>query len=101
MKWTGIVLFLYFVLLHIPLYALGENALDQFTALSTILGASFGSLISLGIGPIVTASIVLQLLVGSGMLNFDTSTPSGRANFQALQKVLTIAFILFEAFDSY
>jgi len=97
LKWTGIVLFLYFVLLHIPLYALGENALEQFAALSTILGASFGSVISLGIGPIVTASIILQLLTGSGLLKMDTSTPDGRANFQALQKILTIAFIVFEA----
>jgi len=98
MKWTGIVLGLYFVLLHIPLYLLGENALDQFAALSTILGASFGSLISLGIGPIVTASIVLQLLTGSGMLKFDMTTPEGKANFQALQKILTIGFIIFESF---
>ncbi len=64
LKWTGIVLLLYYVLLHIPLYGLGTNALKQFEALSTILGASFGSLISLGIGTIVTARIVLQLLAG-------------------------------------
>ena len=64
LKWTGLILLMYFILLHIPLYGLGQNALSQFESLSTILGASFGSLISLGIGPIVTGSIILKLLVG-------------------------------------
>ncbi len=98
LKWTGIVLVLYFILLHIPLWGLGKNALEQFESLSIILGASFGSLISLGIGPIVTASIVLQLLVGSGLLNFDLTKHEDRANYQAMQKIVTIAFIVGEAF---
>jgi preprotein translocase subunit SecY len=97
LKWTGIVLVLYYVLLHIPLYGLGQNSLDQFEALSIILGASFGSLISLGIGPIVTASIVLQLMVGSGILNFDLTKPEDRANFQSMQKVVQISFVILEA----
>ncbi len=97
LKWTGIVLLLYFLLLHIPLHGLGANALEQFEYLSIILGASFGSIISLGIGPIVTASIVLQLLMGSGMLNLDMNTHEGKIKFQALQKIATIAFIIFEA----
>jgi len=97
LKWTGITLVLYFVLLHIPLYGLGQNALQQFEAFSIILGASFGSLISLGIGPIVTASIVLQLLVGSGILNMDLSKHEDRANFQAMQSVVTLAFVAVES----
>ncbi|RME52823.1 preprotein translocase subunit SecY, partial [Candidatus Woesearchaeota archaeon] len=67
LKWTLIFLVFFFVLGLIPLYGLGQNALEQFNFLSIILGASFGSIISLGIGPIVTASIVLQLLNGSGL----------------------------------
>ena len=97
LKWTGIVLLLYFVLLHIPLYGLGQNALKQFEALSTILGASFGSLISLGIGPIVTASIVLQLLAGSGILKLDLTKPEGRSAFQSMQKVFILLFVVFES----
>lgn len=53
LKWTGIILGLNFLLGLIPLYGLGQNGLENFTFLSTILGASFGSIISLGIGPIV------------------------------------------------
>jgi preprotein translocase subunit SecY len=97
LKWTGIILGLYFLLGLIPLYGLGQNALEQFTFLSTILGASFGSIISLGIGPIVTASIVLQLLKGSGLVNFDLTSHEGKRRFQGIQKILSVGFIILEA----
>ncbi len=98
LKWTGVILSLYFLLGLIPLYGLGQNALEQFTFLSTILGASFGSIISLGIGPIVTGSIVLQLLQGSGILNMDLTTQEGKRRFQGLQKLFAFAFVIIEAF---
>ena len=96
LKWTGIVLVLFFILGLVPLFGLGQNALQQFEFLSMILGASFGSLISLGIGPIVTASIVLQLLNGSGILKFDLTSVDGKKKFQGIQKLLSIFFIIFE-----
>ena len=97
LKWTLIILISFFVLSVIPLFGLGHNELARFEQLSIILGASFGSILSLGIGPIVTASIVLQLLVGSKILNIDLATQDGKAYFQGLQKAASIFFILFEA----
>jgi preprotein translocase subunit SecY len=97
LKWTMIVLVIFYVLGHIPLFGLGSNALQQFEYLSIILGAEFGSIVSLGIGPIVTASIVLQLLNGSGIVKFDLTSHEGKRNFQGTQKLLSIFFILFEA----
>ena len=97
LKWTLITLSLFFILGMIPLFGLGENALQQFEYLSLILGAQFGSIISLGIGPIVTASIVLQLLNGSGLVNFDLTSQEGKKTFQGVQKLLAIFFIVFEA----
>ncbi len=97
LKWTLIILVLFFVMGHIPLYGLGENALQQFEFLSIILGASFGSIISLGIGPLVTASIVLQLLNGTGILKFDLASHEGKKKFQGLQKFLGVFFVIFES----
>ena len=97
LKWTAVVLVIYYVLGLLPLFGLGVNALQQFQNLSIILGAEFGSIISLGIGPIVTASIVLQLLNGSGILKFDLTTPEGKRTFQGVQKLLAMFFIIFEA----
>jgi len=96
LKWTLLILVLFFVLGLIPLFGLGQNALQQFQILSIILGAEFGSIISLGIGPIVTASIVLQLLNGSGLIKFDLSTHEGKKTFQGVQKLLSLFFIIFE-----
>ncbi len=97
LKWTLIVLGAFFILANIPLFGLSENALAQFEYLAIILGTDFGSIISLGIGPIVMASIILQLLTGSGILNIDTTTVEGKKFFQGLQKLLVFFFIVFEA----
>jgi preprotein translocase subunit SecY len=96
LKWTLIILVLYFILGLIPLFGLGANALTRFEFLSTVLGASFGSLISLGIGPIVTASIVLQLLNGAGIAKFDLSSHEGKRRYQGVQKMLAVFFVLLE-----
>jgi len=97
LKWTLIVLAAFFVLANVPLYGLAKNALDRFQYLAIILGTDFGSIISLGIGPIVMASIILQLLVGSKILNIDLTDAEGKKYFQGLQKLLVFFFILFEA----
>src|SRR5574341_105827 len=97
LKWTGIILVLFFILGLVPLFGLGQNALQRFELLSVILGASFGSIISLGIGPIVTASIVLQLLNGSGLIKFDLTSKEGKQRFQGIQKLLSVFFVIFEA----
>lgn len=97
LKWTLIVVSLFFILGMIPLFGLGQNSLQRFEFLSVVLGAQFGSIVSLGIGPIVTASIVLQLLNGSGLVNFDLESATGKKRFQGIQKLLALFFIIFEA----
>ncbi len=97
LKWTLIILVSFFVLANIPLFGLSNNALARFEYLAIILGTDFGSIISLGIGPIVMASIILQLLTGSGIINIDTSTIEGKKFFQGVQRLLTFFFIVFEA----
>ena len=96
-KWTLIILVAFFVLANVPLYALSNNALSRFENLAVILGTDFGSIISLGIGPIVMASIILQLLVGSKLIDIDTSSKEGKMFFQGIQKLLVLFFIIFEA----
>ncbi len=97
LKWTLVVIVTFFVLANIPLYGVTKGALERFEYLAIILGTDFGSIISLGIGPIVMASIILQLLVGSKILDIDVKTEEGKRFFQGLQKLLVFAFILFEA----
>src|SRR3990167_8358332 len=97
LKWTLIVLISFFVLANVPLFGLSANALARFEYLAIILGTDFGSIISLGIGPIVMASIILQLLTGAGILNINTNTSEGKKLFQGIQKLLVFFFIIFES----
>ena len=97
LKWTALILVLYYFLTEIPLYGLSSAAVDQFAALRAVMAGSFGSILTLGIGPIVTASIVLQLLVGSNLLDLDLSSHKDKSHFQATQKLLSILFTIFEA----
>jgi preprotein translocase subunit SecY len=98
LKWTGIILFIFLVLSQITIYGVSPTEAERFIFLELILGARIGSLLTLGIGPIVTASIILQLLVGSKVLPWDLKSREGKARFQGVQKLMTIAFAIFEAF---
>ena len=53
LKWTLVILAGFFVLANIPLFGISESSLSRFEYLAILLGTSFGSIISLGIGPIV------------------------------------------------
>lgn len=97
LKWTIAMLVAFFILANIELYGLEANALSNLRFLQVILASYFGTIISLGIGPIVTSSIILQLLAGSGILRIDTKTDEGRRYFQGLQKIGVVFFIVFEA----
>jgi len=97
LKWTIIILIAYFVLSNISLFGISQGSLSRFEYLAILLGTSFGSIITLGIGPIVMASIILQLLVGAQILSIDTNSTEGKKFFQGLQKLLAFAFVLFEA----
>ncbi|EKQ53014.1 MAG: protein translocase subunit secY/sec61 alpha [Methanobacterium sp. Maddingley MBC34] len=96
LKWTGVILILYFVLCQIPLFGLSSTSVDQFAQLRAVMAGSFGSILTLGIGPIVSASIILQLLVGGKILNLDLSQHDDKAFFQGTQKLLAVIFTLFE-----
>ena len=65
-------------------------------AYRAIFAGATGSIILLGIGPIVTASIVLQLLVGAEMLKLDVTETQDQAIFQGLQKLLVFVMIVVE-----
>jgi preprotein translocase subunit SecY len=96
-KWTLIILFFFYVLGQINVWGVNQTAIARFEFLEIVFGSRFGSLITLGIGPIVTASIILQLLVGSGIINWDTASEGGRKKFNSANKILAVVFCLIEA----
>ena len=97
LKWTLIILIGFFVLANISLYGLADSALSRFEYLAILLGTDFGSIISLGIGPIVMASIILQLLSGVQIIKIDMKTEEGKKFYSGLNKLLAFFFVIFEA----
>jgi preprotein translocase subunit SecY len=92
MGWTIGILILFFALGNVPLFGLSTESLDLFGRWRAIFAGERFSLTALGIMPIVDASIVLQLLVGAGIINLDLSDPRDQAFYQNIQKMLVLAF---------
>jgi protein transport protein SEC61 subunit alpha len=97
--WTIACLIVYFVMISVPLYGISIQAgeADPFFAMRAILASQRGTLGELGIGPIVTAGLIMQLLVGSQIIKVDFNNPEERALYTGAQKVLSVVMILFEA----
>ncbi|MHB9285524.1 preprotein translocase subunit SecY [Halobacteriales archaeon Cl-PHB] len=94
LAWTAGVLVLYFFLTNVYLFGLGGESGDVFGRFRSILAGGQGTVMQLGIGPIVTASIVLQLLGGADLLGLDTqNNPRDQVLYQGLQKLLVIVMI--------
>ncbi|NIO37474.1 preprotein translocase subunit SecY [Candidatus Bathyarchaeota archaeon] len=89
--WTAVVLIVYLIMTEIPLYGIERTALGELAALRIIFASNRGSLMELGIGPIVTSGLILQLLVGSAMIDCDMSRPEDRSLFTTASKVFSIA----------
>ncbi len=92
--WTAVILVLYLALANVPLFGLNPESRDLFEMYRTIMAGESGSLILLGIGPIVTASIILQLFVGADIIKLELSDPKDQAIFQGMQKTLVFVMIV-------
>ncbi|MBI2545344.1 MAG: preprotein translocase subunit SecY [Candidatus Aenigmarchaeota archaeon] len=98
LKWTGIALGLYLLLSYITVFGVNKaTSFEQFQFFEIVLGSKFGSIMTLGIGPIVTGGIIMQLLVGSKIINWDTTKPEGRKKFQTWNKLMAIVLAFVEA----
>mgnify|MGYP000415600664 FL=1 len=97
--WTGIVLTIYFIMCQVTLFPLSpqQPGFERFFFLRLIFASRRGTLAELGIGPIVTAGLIFQLLVGSKILDLDLTDPEDRALFTGGQKLFAFLFALLES----
>ena len=96
--WTGIALIAYLVMATTPLYGFnGSQANDQLAFLRVVFASTQGTLMELGIGPIVTSGLILQLLVGSDIIKLDMGDSADRAIFGSATKLLTFVVIVGES----
>ncbi len=96
--WTAIVLIIFLIMSHMPLYGVDRTVgTDYLWAMRVILASTRGTLMELGIGPIVTAGLVMQLLSGSKIINVDFGNTEDRALFTGGQKVIALFMTAFQS----
>lgn len=100
MLWTVAALIIFFVLANINLVGLDtmSQSVQQIMFAQTLLASEVGTLITAGIGPIVMASIFLQLFIGAQLIQLDIHSTEGRAKFQQLQKILAVVLCFVEGY---
>ncbi len=98
MMWIILILVLYFAMTNIVIYGLDqEQGVDLFAQYRAILAGAQFSLMHLGIGPIVTGSIIMQLFTGAKIIKLNLKDDEDKAVYQGTQKLLVIIMILVEA----
>jgi len=95
--WSGIAVVIYLIMAQIPLYGAPSSAFDPFAFARVIFASQQGTLVELGIGPIVTAGLLMQLLRGSEIIKLDFKNPDDRALFTSATKIVTIIVIIVES----
>lgn len=85
--WTAVTLFIFLVCCQIPLFGImSSDSADPFYWMRVIMASNRGTLMELGISPIVTSSLIMQLLAGAKILEVG-DTPKDRALFNGAQKL--------------
>lgn len=96
--WTVITLFIFLVCCQIPIYGIqSSRSSDPLYWMRVILASNRGTLMELGISPIVTSGLVMQLLAGSKIIEVDQSVKEDRALFSGAQKLFGILITVGEA----
>merc|ERR1711939_512156 len=96
--WTSISLFVFLVCCQIPLYGImTSKSADPFYWMRVILASNRGTLMELGISPIVTSGMVMQLLAGAKIIDVDQSLKEDRVLFSGAQKLFGMLITLGEA----
>merc|ERR1719478_1415213 len=96
--WTVITLFIFLICSQIPLYGMfSSGASDPFYWMRVIMASNRGTLMELGISPIITPGVVMQLLAGSKIIDVDTSLKEDRTLFNGAQKLFGMLMCLGEA----
>jgi len=86
--WTALTLFSFLVCCQIPLYGIRSSASsDPFYWSRVILASNRGTLMELGISPIVTSGLVMQLLAGVKLIEIDQSDAEQKELFAGAQKL--------------
>jgi protein transport protein SEC61 subunit alpha len=85
--WTAVTLFIFLVCSQVPLFGImSSESSDPLYWMRAILASNRGTLMELGISPIITSGTIMQLLAGAGILTVDQNVKEDRILFNGAQK---------------
>ncbi len=100
LRWTAVIMGIYYLMFSTPAFGVSTSTINQplIQLISIVFASRIGSLITVGIGPIVLSSIVLQLIMGTGIINVDLNDPEQKGRFQSIQKTAAMIIAVVEAY---
>ena len=85
--WTAIILFIFLICSQIPLYGIYKSeGSDPLHWMRVILASNRGTLMELGISPLVTSSMIMQVLAGTKIIEVDQKVSDDRVLFEGVTK---------------
>ena len=85
--WTAMILFIFLICSQIPLYGIYKSeGSDPLHWMRVILASNRGTLMELGISPLVTSSMIMQVLAGTKIIEVDQSLKEDRKFYEAATK---------------
>ena len=85
--WTATTLLIFLVMSQVPLYGImSSDSSDPLYWMRVILASNRGTLMELGITPVLTSGMIMQLLAGAQLVEVDFSLKEDRVLFSAAQK---------------
>lgn len=85
--WTAVTLFIFLVCSQVPLFGImSSESSDPLYWMRAILASNRGTLMELGISPIITSGTIMQLLAGANIITVDQNVKEDRILFNGAQK---------------
>ena len=85
--WTSIILFIFLICSQIPLYGIYKSeGSDPLHWMRVILASNRGTLMELGISPLVTSSMIMQVLAGTKIIEVNQSVNEDKVLYEGATK---------------
>lgn len=89
--WTSIAVLVYLLAFQIPLFGIiNTDSKDPLAWMRMMMASNRGSLMDLGISPVVTSSMVMQFLLGVGIIQPNFSVKEDKILVDSLQKLIAL-----------
>ena len=98
LMWTGLTLLIFLVMSQMPLYGIvSSDSSDPIYWLRMMMASNRGTLMELGITPIISSGMVFQLLAGTHLIDVNLDLKSDRELYQTAQKLFAVILSMGQA----